>query len=150
MKLLVLTLLLSLAVAQNPGVLIRGDAAMGFSHEKTIHHFRLLPDGGVIEAEATRPDDQASRDQIRAHMQHIASMFSRGDFDAPMFIHGKTPPGVPAMKRLRNQIIYTAELTSRGAQVHIHTADPPALAAVHKFLRFQIEDHKTHDPESVH
>src|SRR5690348_16532220 len=34
------------------GVVKRGDEVMGFSHEKTAHHFRLYPDGGAIEAEA--------------------------------------------------------------------------------------------------
>jgi hypothetical protein len=27
----------------------RGDKAMGFSHEKSTHHFRLLSNGGIIE-----------------------------------------------------------------------------------------------------
>jgi hypothetical protein len=31
------------------GVNARGDQGMGFSHEKTIHHFHLLADGGSIE-----------------------------------------------------------------------------------------------------
>ena len=26
-----------------------GDMAMGFPHDQTTHHFRLLPDGGAIE-----------------------------------------------------------------------------------------------------
>ncbi|HEX8891502.1 MAG TPA: hypothetical protein VF779_20305, partial [Pyrinomonadaceae bacterium] len=30
----------------------RGDQAMGFSHMKAKHHFRLLADGGAIEVEA--------------------------------------------------------------------------------------------------
>jgi hypothetical protein len=30
-----------------------GDEAMGFSHEKTTHHFHLLPDGGTIEVTIT-------------------------------------------------------------------------------------------------
>ena len=31
------------------GVVARGDEIMGFSHEKTTHHFRLYADGGSIE-----------------------------------------------------------------------------------------------------
>jgi hypothetical protein len=31
------------------GVNARGDQGMGFNHEKTTHHFHLLPDGGAIE-----------------------------------------------------------------------------------------------------
>ena len=33
----------------------RGDQAMGFSREKTTHHFRLFKDGGAIEVVANDP-----------------------------------------------------------------------------------------------
>ena len=45
----------------------RGDQVMGFSHEKTTHHFRLYSDGGAIEVVTKDPKDTASRDQIRTH-----------------------------------------------------------------------------------
>jgi hypothetical protein len=132
------------------GVQTRGDQAMGFSHAMTTHHFLLTKDGGVIEAEADNPNDKASRDAIRQHMQHIAQLFSDGDFNAPMFIHGQTPPGVPTMKRLKDQITYRAQPTERGAEVRITTANPEALEAVHQFLMFQIRDHHTKDSIEVH
>jgi len=37
------------------GVNARGDQGMGFSHEKTTHHFCLLADGGAIEITVTSP-----------------------------------------------------------------------------------------------
>jgi hypothetical protein len=147
-------MLACLAVAQDSqqqqGVQTRGDQAMGFSHEMTTHHFLLTKDGGVIEAEADNPNDKASRDAIRQHMEHIAKLFSEGDFDAPMFIHGQTPPGVPEMKRLKDQITYRAQPTEQGAEVRITTANPEALEAVHQFLMFQIRDHHTKDSMEVH
>ena len=81
----------------------RGDHAMGFSQEKTTHHFRLFKDGGAIEVEAKDPKDTDNRDMIRMHLSHIAQMFAAGDFDTPMFIHDTTPPGVPTMIELRDQ-----------------------------------------------
>ena len=33
--------------SHHEGVVRRGDDVMGFSHEKTTHHFILLKDGGV-------------------------------------------------------------------------------------------------------
>ena len=126
----------------------RGDHAMGFSHAKTTHHFTLSSDGGSIFAEAVDGSD-ASRDAIRSHMSHIASAFSKGDFAMPMFIHGRTPPGVVTMKRLNNRITYTAEETEKGGRVAIKTTDPEALRAVHAFLAFQIEDHHTGDSTTV-
>jgi hypothetical protein len=127
------------------GVDERGDAAMGFSHAVTGHHFHLFPDGGSIEVESDSPDDNASKEAIRRHMQKIAGMFSQGDFSLPMFIHDTVPPGMEVMKRLKNQIIYTDENTAKGAQVRIVTRNPEALVAVHEFLRFQIKDHRTDD-----
>src|SRR5690348_4660769 len=50
----------------------RGDRAMGFSHDKTTHHFRLTTDGGVIEVTANDMSDVASVEQIRSHLNHIA------------------------------------------------------------------------------
>ena len=135
--------------AHHQGVVERGDKVMGFSHEKTIHHFRLYPDGGAIEAEAVDPKDTASRDEIRSHFGHIAKLFAEGDFSAPMLIHAENPPGSEAMKRLRNAIEYKVESTKRGARIRITTKKPDALCAVHEFLRFQIADHQTGDSRDV-
>ena len=126
----------------------RGDHAMGFSHDKTVHHFRLLKDGGTIEVTSNDPKDTESRDQIRMHLKHIAAAFSAGNFEMPMFIHDQVPPGVPAMKRLKNQIKYEVESLPAGARVRIVTANPEAVKAVQDFLRFQITDHQTGDPYS--
>lgn len=127
------------------GVVARGDEIMGFSHEKTTHHFRLYADGGTIEVEANEAEDAASRDQIRSHLGHIAAMFAAGNFQAPMLIHAQNPPGTEAMKRLRDRIQYRLETTPKGARIRITTKDPEALRAVHEFLRFQISDHQTRD-----
>jgi hypothetical protein len=127
------------------GVVKRGDEVMGFSHEKTTHHFRLYSDGGAIEAEANDAKDAASRDQIRAHFGHIAKLFAAGDLSAPMLIHAQNPPGTEVMKRLRNTIEYRLESTEKGARIRITTKDGEALRAVHEFLRFQITDHQTGD-----
>lgn len=135
--------------AHHQGVVKRGDEVMGFSHEKTTHHFRLYADGGAIEAEANDGMDRASRDQIRSHFGHIVTMFADGDFSAPMLIHMENPPGAEAMKRLRNAIEYRLESTEKGARIRITTKDSEALRAVHEFLRFQIADHQTGDSVEV-
>jgi hypothetical protein len=124
----------------------RGDHAMGFSHEKTTHHFRLLKDGGAIEVSSNDLKDTDSRDQIRAHLKHIAASFSAGNFEMPMFIHDQVPPGVPVMKRLKGQIKYEVENIPAGGRVRISSANADAVKAVQDFLRFQITDHQTGDP----
>ena len=123
----------------------RGDHVMGFDHTKTTHHFRLSADGGTIEITANSLEDTESRDQIRGHLGHISQMFADGNFKAPMLIHEQTPPGVPVMQKLKDEIAYRFEETERGATIHISTTNGKALDAIYKFLRFQIKEHKTGD-----
>ncbi len=127
----------------------RGDQAMGFSHRKTTHHFRLFPDGGAIEVTTNDVADAASLNQIRSHLTHLPQMFAAGNFDAPVLTHGRAPNGVLVMQRLKNAINYKYEDTERGGRVRITTANVEALAAVHEFLRFQINDHQTGDTLEV-
>jgi len=122
---------------------------MGFSHEKTTHHFHLLADGGAIEIQSNEPTDSATKDAIRSHLAMIAVKFSRGDFAIPMFIHATVPPGVETMKLLKDKFTYEAENAENGAQLRITAHDARALAAVHSFLRFQIQDHRTGDSFAV-
>jgi hypothetical protein len=126
-----------------------GDAGMGFSHEKTTHHFRLADNGGAIEVAANDAADKGSIEAIRSHLAHIAMIFADGDFSTPMFVHDAIPPGVTAMKLLKDKIQYRYEPTGTGGRVLIEAADPVALAAIHDFLRFQITDHQTGDPLSL-
>lgn len=127
----------------------RGDAAMGFSHDTTTHHFRLFKDGGEIVVEANDPKDSASITQIRAHLAHIAKLFSAGDFDAPKLIHDTTPPGVRTMAQRKDEIRYQYSDTDRGALVRITAGSSSATDAVHAFLLFQIADHQTGDSPKI-
>jgi hypothetical protein len=127
----------------------RGEKGMGFSQTATTHHFFLKPDGGVIQVDAKDSADTGSRDEVRMHLGHIAKAFQNGNFDIPMFVHDTVPPGVPEMKKLREQISYSFEETPNGGRVVISSTNKEALTAIHKFLRFQIEEHKTGDPMEI-
>lgn len=131
------------------GVDARGDQAMGFSHEKSAHHFHLLPDGGTIEVVVDDPNDAITRDEIRMHLSHIAKMLADGDFQLPMFIHDTVPPGVPVLIAKRGAIAYAFEATTDGGQVHIASFDADAVKAIHEFLAFQIDDHRTGDSRVI-
>ena len=128
---------------------MRGDKHMGFDHLKTTHHFLLANDGGTIQVEANNAKDTESRDQIRGHLRHITMMFSEGNFEVPMLIHEKTPPGSEVMQKLKGEINYEFKETDRGALIQISTANTQALQAIHKFLKFQIKEHMTGDPLEV-
>jgi hypothetical protein len=150
-------ILLSVAILlQNPqapnsqqGVAERGDHVMGFSHEKTVHHFLLYPNGGEINISANETGDKASIEQIRMHLGHIAKMFAAGNFKAPMLIHDTNPPGVPAMIWLKETIKYDYFETEHGARIRLSTENPQAVDARHAFLLFQIIDHQTGDKPSI-
>jgi len=127
----------------------RGEHAMGFSQTSTTHHFLLREDGGVIAVSAKDAKDAELREQIRTHLRHIARAFANGDFDLPMFVHAQTPPGVSVMKRYSSDIHCDFEETEAGGKVTVSSHDPEASDAIHDFLKFQIREHKTGDPETV-
>ena len=127
----------------------RGEKGMGFSQTATTHHFFLKSNGGVIQVEANDPADATIRNNTRMHLGHIAQAFQNGDFDIPMFVRDTVPPGVTEMKTLRKTVHYSFEETPNGARVAISSSDKDAIAAIHRFLRFQIEEHKTGDPTEI-
>lgn len=127
----------------------RGDRAMGFSHARTTHRFRLTRDGGAIEVRVNDAKDTESLGQVRTHLAQIARMFADGDFAKPKEVHARVPPGVEALKRLREEIKYEYEEMQDGGRVLLKTANAEALEAIHAFLRFQIEDHATGDSTEV-
>ena len=135
--------------AKHAAVDQRGDHVMGFSHEKTKHRFRLHKDGGAIEVRANEVADAESIAAIRTHLREIAKDFTSGDFAKPKEIHDRLPDGVPVMKELGPRILYQYEEVERGARVRIKTAEPHGVEAVHQFLRFQVEDHRTGDSLTI-
>ena len=135
--------LLQMSCPQHEAMDHRGDAAMGFSHHAATHTFRLFRDGGAIEVRANDANDAKSIDAVRAHLRTVAKSFADGDFAKPQFIHDRLPDGASEMKELRSAITYRYEELKNGARVRIATKDPRALDAVHRFLRFQIEEHDT-------
>jgi len=126
-----------------------GDHAMGFSQDKSTHHFYLFADGGMIQVEASSAKDAETKNQIQMHLNHIAQMFADGNFKIPMFVHDEVPPGVPVLQQKKTDIVYKFEKTEFGGRVRVTTKNAEALHAVHDFLRYQITDHKTGDSLEV-
>jgi hypothetical protein len=131
--------------AHAAGVDHRHDETTGMTADTSVHHFDITSRGGVIRLEAERAADEVGRDQARAHLEHVAQSFAAGDFAMPMFIHGQVPPGASTMARLRDSIRYRYEPTDRGGRVTIDTSNREARRAIHEFLRFQVQDHRTQD-----
>ena len=133
----------------------RGTKAMGFDQSLARHHFVLTEDGGRIEIETIKKndkndnDDAGTRQRIVKHLEHISQRFKAGDFAIPHETHGEVPPGVRAMIALRADIDYKFESTPSGGRVKITARSAEATEAVHAFLRYQIEEHRTGDPLTV-
>ena len=127
----------------------RGNHVMGFDQDKTTHHFLLYEDGGAIEVRVNDVADKTNRDAIRSHLPHITRMFGSGDFSAPMLVHDTNVPGTKELAVLKDRIHYTYVETPAGGRVDVVTTDREALDALHRFLRYQITDHKTGDSVQV-
>jgi hypothetical protein len=127
----------------------RGDNVMGFSHDKTNHHFLLFKDGGAIQVTVKSASDKEDLSAIRSHLQVVAKSFAAGDMSMPMMVHNTSIPGLSAMKQLHGKITYHYAELPRGARVRISTTDPAALRAVHSFLGLQVTDHRTGDSGKV-
>ena len=136
--------------AKHTAVDERGDRVMGFSHEKTKHSFKLHDDGGAVEVRANDEADAESIEAIRAHLKEIAKEFTAANFAKPKEIHDREPDGVPVMKELGSRVTYTYEKIERGGRVRIRTAERRGVEAVHQFLKFQIDDHRTGDSKHLH
>ncbi len=131
--------------AHHRDMLTRGTQAMGFDQARTVHHFLLYEDGGAIDVAVKETRDHANLQAVRQHLQQIAGLFKAGDFGKPALTHAQQVPGTADMTRLKEHITYRYEETPAGGRVRILTRDAASLAAVHAFLHFQIEDHRTGD-----
>jgi hypothetical protein len=119
----------------------RGKMAMGVDQYASVHHFDLLPNGGIIALQM-KDDDSLAIAQIRAHLKLIQHAFEAGDFSTPQFVHVREMPGTDVMARRRAQIKYAYNDLPRGAEVRITTSDPEALEAIGNFLAAQRGDHR--------
>jgi len=41
-----------------------------------------------------------------SHLTHIAKMFTDGNFQIPMFVHDRMPPGADVMQQKKDKITY--------------------------------------------
>ena len=147
---LLLTLVLQSPQDPHKTMNARGAHVMGFDQDRTAHHFLLFDDGGAIDIAVKDRADSVNRDAIRSHLPHISTMFSEGDFNAPVLVHDtKDVPGIKTLIARRNTITYRYVETPSGGRVDMVTTDAETLKALHEFLRYQIKEHQTGDPGRV-
>jgi hypothetical protein len=127
----------------------RGEVAMGVNQYTSTHHFQPLPDGGRIMLERNQID-LAGVAQIRRHLQGIAAAFARGNFALPGFVHDREVPGTAVMAERRAYISYSVDSLPRGGELRLQSSDSAAITAIHEFLAFQRQDHRSDAKAGTH
>jgi hypothetical protein len=127
----------------------RGHVAMGVDQYTSTDRFESLPDGGRITLVRDR-DDPAGVTQIRAHMVAIGAAFRRGDFTVPGFVHDRAVPGTATMAARQSRISYIADTVPHGGSLRILSTDSVAISAIHQFLAFQRQDHRSPHADASH
>lgn len=125
----------------------RGRMVMPFDLERTMHHFKALPSGGVQQV-LSRDNDPRQISLIRQHLREETVRFQRGDFSDPSNIHGPDMPGLEAFAAgaARVQIRYS-DLPA-GAQITYSTSDAALVDAIHKWFGAQVREHGQHATKS--
>jgi len=86
-------------------------------------------------------------------MEHIIELLARHGFEDVIVTVAFLPQAIRSYfaggETLGVDISYSVEETPRGGRVLVTATEPEALDAVHRFLRFQIEDHRTGDSLEV-
>ena len=120
--------------------------ALGTDVEKIVQHYYLLKNGGVMEFTAKDPGDTSTISALQKYMNAQKDLFEKGKIDADAEVHSRVPDGVPALKKLRNEITFFAVKSENGAALRMFSVDNEARQAIQQFLKFQISEHKTGDP----
>src|SRR4051812_49748529 len=71
----------------------RGDEGMGFSHEKTQHHFLIAANGGAFQAQTKEKEDKARGGGVGLDIGHTAKKFCPGEFFFSIFLYMQKAPG---------------------------------------------------------
>lgn len=119
------------------------DVESGTAEDPMIVASTFVPqdDGGDIIVERQIHQDLGIN-QIRSHLLMIARSFARGDFAVPGFKSDKPIPGTAVMADRADKIDYSIEDSEHGGVLHMRTADPQALQAIHSFIAFEAAEKK--------
>ncbi|MEO8839564.1 MAG: aspartate carbamoyltransferase [Herbaspirillum sp.] len=136
----------SVASAAGPSrqaeVSARGAQVMPFDLKETTHLFTKTNDGGIQQVVAKNPQNRMQIKLIREHLQEISNQFGKGDFSAPMQIHGAEMPGLKELKKARpGEILINYKALSDGGEVEYSTSNATLVAALHRWFDAQLSDH---------
>ena len=130
----------------DPALLSRASKVSGFDSERVNLHFYILKNGGAVEVTAKDPNDEATIKAIQAYLKKESDLWTKGNFETVTVVYGRPPEGTMQLKKLRDDVTFHAVQEENGAVIRMFTVNPTAKAAIHDYLRFQIDQLKTGDP----
>lgn len=119
----------------------RGQLVMPFRLDRTTHVFDKTATGGVESVVAKTSADAAQIPLIRQHLRKEQRLFSRGDYQDPMAVHGMTMPGIDALRRSAAKVRIDYQDIARGARLRYVTTDARVRRALHDWFDAQLMDH---------
>ncbi|MGN6316421.1 aspartate carbamoyltransferase [Trinickia sp.] len=135
--------------ARQKEVAQRGADVMPFSLAATTHVFTKTADGGIQQV-VTKRNDPKQAALIREHLAMIAQQFASGDFEGPEHIHGKTMPGLDALRAAKpGELSIAYRDLPNGGEIAYRTDQPGLVNALHQWFDAQLSDHG-HDAMAGH
>lgn len=148
MRLLAAASMLALAATAAPAQTVQehvhghGHEVMPFDLAKTVHVFRMTPDGGlmkvVLRGDSPQPQQVA---MIQHHLAMEAAQFQQGNFQDPAHLHGPDMPGLRELQAGAARLQVTSRALPDGAEIRFRTQDIELVTAVHRWFGAQLSEH---------
>ena len=130
----------------DPALLQRASRVTGIDSDRVQRHFYVLKNGGAIEITAKDANDEATIKAIRTWLKKESDFFTKGNYESAAAIYGKAPESTIQLKKLRDEVNFAMVQEDNGAVLRMLTVNPQAKAAIHEYLKFQIDQLGTGDP----
>jgi len=130
----------------DPALLSRVTRVSGFDSARVNRHFYVLKNGGALEITVKDPKDEDTIKAIRSYLKKESELWTKGNFDTVATVYGRVPESTVQLKKLREDVTYAVVPEENGGVIRLLTVNPSAKAAIHDYLRFQIDQLKTGDP----
>jgi len=116
---------------------------------KIQRHYWLLKNGGAIEMVCKEPCDNSTQTAIQNYLDSLTKAFEKGSFDSEFVSGVSTPESLATLRKLRDEITFSAANSEVGYSLRMLTVNPQARDAIYDFLRYEITNRKTGDPTTL-
>lgn len=124
-------------------VAARGASVMPFDLNRTTHHFKPSPWGGIQQV-TSKDDDTRQIGLARSHLREEAERFRHGDFSSPARIHDSDMPGLAQLRESAGRLRIEYSDVPEGGQIRYSSSDAELVRALHAWFEAQLSDHGNH------